>query len=300
MSSTKTNLTLRILHAASKGKYAILAQSCYDTQSVVALIKAAEDADSPAIAQLFPVTMAQFGIHFVRYVVEACHAAKVPISVHVDHAGNDEDISRVLDFADQGAAVDSIMIDCSHHETDEENIAMAKPYCQRAAALGMAVEVELGRLAGGEDGVRVIDDGALTKPAKAKRFLSELKVDLLAPSIGNIHGRYVNPPNFKLELLDELQQEIGPGTDSNALLVLHGTDDLPDSLFLDCLHRGAIKMNVNSWARDPQVKYWATHIKEQGLPELYDGGMKEFSRACTRFLHLFGSAGKASTVPATY
>jgi hypothetical protein len=79
---------------------------------------------------------------------------------------------------------------------------------------------------------------------------------LLAPSIGNIHGRYINPPDFKLELLDELQKEVGPGTDANALLVLHGTDDLPDELFRDCLCRGAVKMNVNSWARDPQVKYW--------------------------------------------
>lgn len=111
----------------------------------------------------------QFGVHFVRFTVEACHAAKVPISVHVDHAGNDEDITRVLDFADQGAAVDSIMIDCSHHETDEDNIAMAKPYVLRASKLGMAVEVELGRLAGGEDGVRTIDEGALTKPSKGKK-----------------------------------------------------------------------------------------------------------------------------------
>lgn len=88
--------------------------------------------------------------------------------MHVDHAASDEDIKRVLDFAEQGAAVDSIMIDCSHHESDEENLAMAKPYCERAASLGMVVEVELGRLAGGEAGVRTIDEGALTKPAKGE------------------------------------------------------------------------------------------------------------------------------------
>lgn len=81
-------------------------------------------------------------------------------------------------------------------------------------------------------------------------------LQLLAPSIGNIHGRYINPPNFRLDLLDELQKEVGPGTASNSILVLHGTDDLPDELFKDCIRRGAIKINVNSWARDPQVKYW--------------------------------------------
>lgn len=100
--------------------------------------------------------------------MEACHAAKVPISVHVDHAGTDEDIARVLDWAEQGAAVDSVMIDCSHHDTDEDNIKMAKPYCERATKLGLVVEVELGRLAGGEQGVRTIDEGALTRPEKGK------------------------------------------------------------------------------------------------------------------------------------
>lgn len=200
--------------------------------------------------------MAQFGIHFTRFVIQACHAAKVPIAVHVDHAGTDEDIGRVLEWAQQGVAVDSIMIDCSHHDSDEENIAMAKPYCDRAQRFGMAVEVELGRLAGGEAGVRTVPDGALTKPDKAQRFLDELNVDLLAPSIGNIHGPYVNPPSFHLDLLEELQRSVGPGTKSDAIIVLHGTDTLADSLFRDCVERGCVKINVNSWARDPQVTYW--------------------------------------------
>ncbi|CAO1632904.1 unnamed protein product [Jaminaea pallidilutea] len=293
MTAASNNRTLQILKAASDGKYAILAQSCYDTQSVLALIRAAEAARSPALAQLFPVTMKQFGIHFVKFVVEACHAAKVPIAVHVDHAATDEDIGRVLDFADQGAAVDSIMIDCSHHDTDEDNIKAAKPHCIRAKKLGMAVEVELGRLSGGEDGVQTITEGALTDPSKAERFLTELNVELLAPSIGNIHGRYINPPDFRLSLLDQLQSKIGPSTKSDALIVLHGTDDLPDELFKDCIRRGCVKMNVNSWCRDPQVASWTQNMGSKGLPDVYDEGMDAFGKAATRFFHLFGSAGKA-------
>lgn len=162
------NLTLRILQAAHEGGYAINAQSCYDAQSVIALVRAAEEARSPALCQLFPVTMAQFGKPFVKFCLDTCHAASVPIAVHLDHAASDEDITRALDWAEQGVALDSIMIDCSHHDTDEDNIAMAKPYVQRANSLGMAVEVELGRLAGGEAGVRVIEEGMLTKPEKGK------------------------------------------------------------------------------------------------------------------------------------
>lgn len=291
--SSENNLSLKILKAASKGKYAILAQSCYDVQSVIALIRAAEQTNSPAIAQLFPITMAQFGMHFTRFVIESCHSAKVPISVHVDHAGTKEDIERVLDWAEKGISVDSIMIDCSHFDTDEENIAMAKPFCQRAERVGIAVEVELGRLAGGEAGVRTIPKGALTKPEKAEKFLNELNVDLLAPSIGNIHGQYINPPNFHLNLLEELQEKIGNGTKTDAIIVLHGTDTLSDQLFRDCVKRGCIKINVNSWARDPQVKYWEKNMEKQGLPDAYEGGMQEFEKACKRFFTLLGSEGKA-------
>lgn len=237
--------------------------------------------------------MAQFGKPFVRFCLETCHNASVPIAVHLDHAATDEDISRALDWAEEGVALDSIMIDCSHFDSDEENINMAKPYVQRANKLGMAVEVELGRLAGGEAGVRVIEEGMLTKPEKAERFLKELGAQMLAPSIGNIHGRYINPPDFHLDLLTTLQKTVGPGTGCNSYLVLHGTDDLPDELFKDCVKRGAVKINVNSWARDPQVEYWAKHLGKDGLPEVYDGGMKEFEKVCERFFDLFGSAGKA-------
>jgi fructose-bisphosphate aldolase class II len=56
-------------------------------------------------------------------------------------------------------------------KTDEENIAIARPYVERAAKCGVAVEVELGRLEGGEAGLRTISDAKLTDPAKASAFI---------------------------------------------------------------------------------------------------------------------------------
>lgn len=110
----------------------------------------------------------------------------------------------------------------------------------------MAVEVELGRLAGGEQGVREIPEGALTKVDKADKFLSELGVQMLAPSIGNIHGRQDDPRgNFRLDLLRSLHSAVGPRSKTGAYLVLHGTDDVPDDLFEECVKAGARKINMN-------------------------------------------------------
>jgi fructose-bisphosphate aldolase class II len=94
--------------------------------------------------------------------------------------------------------------------------------------------------------------------------------------------------------LEELQSRIGPGTKSDAIIVLHGTDTLSDKLFRDCVERGCVKINVNSWARDPQVEFWQHNVEKLGLPDLYEGGMDKFAEACTRFFHLLGSANKAA------
>lgn len=56
-------------------------------------------------------------------------------------------------------------------QNDEENISIAKPYVDRAHKCGIAVEVELGRLEGGEAGLRMISDAKLTDPTKAKSFM---------------------------------------------------------------------------------------------------------------------------------
>lgn len=100
-----------------------------------------------------------------------CHNATVPISVHLDHATDAEHIELALSLAEEGTVLDSIMIDASHADTDEENIAIAAPYIARAQDLGMATEVELGRLEGGEAGLREITGGMLTDPAKAVHFM---------------------------------------------------------------------------------------------------------------------------------
>jgi hypothetical protein len=81
-------------------------------------------------------------------------------------------------------------------------LLQSKVHVDRATAAGVAVEVELGRLEGGEAGLRVITDAQLTNPDKAEHFMRESGATLLAPSIGNLHGIYMSPPEdqFKLDL----------------------------------------------------------------------------------------------------
>ncbi|KAI0671068.1 aldolase [Trametes maxima] len=287
--SLTNNRTLAILRKAEAEGYGVLAQACYDANCVIGLVRAAERSRSPAIIMMFPVTL-QFGKGpWLQFCLNAAHQASVPISVHLDHATDPEHLELALSLAEQGVAFDSIMVDASHAETDEENIALARPYVERAEKLGIAVEVELGRLEGGEAGLRMISDAKLTRPEKALPFIEGTGARVLAPSIGNLHGSYINPPNFKQDILRDLQQTF----QGSIPLCLHGTDELPDELFKECIRNGISKININSWGRDPYAKKLAEGLKNKPFPDAVEGATKVFESVCERFFTLFGSAGKA-------
>lgn len=76
-------------------------------------MRAAEKARSPAMVQVFPATLEQLGRPFLRFCLDICREASMPISVHLDYFGTEEDINLALTWAEQGIVLDSIMIDCS-------------------------------------------------------------------------------------------------------------------------------------------------------------------------------------------
>ncbi|EGO03100.1 hypothetical protein SERLA73DRAFT_176616 [Serpula lacrymans var. lacrymans S7.3] len=285
----KGNRTLDILRKAEDEGYGILAQSCYDAHSVIGLVRAAERCRSPAVVNLFPITLAYGKGPFLQFCLNAAHQASVPIAVNLDHATDPEHLELALSLAEQGIAFDSIMVDASHADTDEENIVLARPYVQRAEKCGIAVEVELGRLEGGEAGLRMISDAKLTNPDKAETFMKGTGALVLAPSIGNLHGSYINPPNFRQDILKDLQSKFK----GKIPLCLHGTDELPDNLFVECIKNGVSKINVNSWGRDPYAKQLAIGLQTKSFPEAVEEATEVFASVCERFMKLFGSAGKA-------
>ncbi|KAF9467684.1 ketose-bisphosphate aldolase [Collybia nuda] len=289
MSDFQGNRSLDILHKAERGGYGILSQTCYDTQMAIGLVRAAEHARSPAILQLFPVTLAYGKGPFLQFCLDVAHNASVPIAVHLDHATDPEHLELALTLAEQGIAFDSIMVDASHADTDEENIAIARPYVERARNVGVAVEVELGRLEGGEAGLRMISDAKLTNPGKAEIFMRETGAIILAPSIGNLHGSYINPPNFRQEILKDLKKVFY----GKVPICLHGTDELPDTLFLECIRNGVSKININSWGRDVYAKRLGESLLSKPFPDAVEEATEVFANSCDRFFRLFGSAGKA-------
>ena len=77
-------------------------------------------------------------------------------------------------------------------------------------------------------------------------------------------------------------------------LCLHGTDDLPDTLFQECIANGISKINVNSWAREPYLEVVKAGLNAgKPYPEIIEESTEAFAKVCGRFMDMFGSSGRA-------
>lgn len=192
------NETIQILTAAERGGYGVIAPVVYNAEQIIACIRAAESKRSPLIIQLFPWAISFSNGLLVHFAAQAAKSAKVPISVHLDHA-QDEDMIR---HAVNWLPFDSIMVDMSHHER-EENLAKTKELVALCHENWIATEAEPGRIEGGEDGIAdtAVLEGVMTTKEDVEEFIA-CGVDLLAPAFGNIHGEYgKRGPQFDFERL---------------------------------------------------------------------------------------------------
>ena len=117
------------------------------------------------------------------------------------------------------------MIDASH-EPFERNIALTKEITERAHDRGIAVEAELGVLAGIEDvGDSASGKAHCTDPDQAAEFVERSGCDSLAVAVGTSHGAYKfkGDASLNLDVLGRIQKAL-PGFP----LVLHGASSVPE------------------------------------------------------------------------
>lgn len=127
-----------------------------------------------------------------------------------------------------------------------------------------------------------------TTPEEVEDFLAA-EIDLLAPSIGNIHGDYGPAgPQLDFDRLFKVNSQIN----SRVVMALHGTNDFAPEIMQRCIQRGAIKLNINKLILDSWNVYVKEHAQEP-LMQLMDGGMDVLQAEVERWMDICGSSGKA-------
>ncbi|MCG1012879.1 ketose-bisphosphate aldolase [Tepidanaerobacter sp. GT38] len=199
----------------------------------LSIIKGACEVEYPVIIQISPPSLKLSGSEYIFNIVNmAAKNTNVPISLHLDHGRTMEDIKNAIDNG-----FSSVMIDGSHLSY-EENIELTKHVTSYCHNLGITVEAELGILKGKEDSEEIVEQD-LTDPDAVENFCSKTKCDLLAISIGNIHGL-----QKKAEIDIDLLNKIHKSTDIP--LVIHGGSGLPDEVLKKFKQYGIKKVNFSS------------------------------------------------------
>lgn len=269
-----------LLKAANEGGYAFPAVNVVGTNSVNAVLEAAAKAKSDVIVQLSnggaqfyagkgldPATAKVLGaVSAAQHVHLLAEHYGVCVVLHTDHA-NKSLIPWVEDLLTHGEQhferhgkplYSSHMLDLSE-ETLEFNLGECARILERAAKIGMSIEIELGVTGGEEDGVgHDVDASAdnshlYTQPAdvlQAWQKLSPLGHFSIAASFGNVHGVY-KPGNVQLrpEILKNSQALVSEtcGLGHNPLaLVFHGGSGSEESKIKEAVGYGVFKMNIDT------------------------------------------------------
>ena len=159
-----TSLT-ELLHNAQASNYAVGGFNVYNLEGIKAVVTAAEAERSPAILQLHPSAFRFHGSALLFACLESARNSRVPMLVHLDHATKTSDIEWALS---QG--ITSIMADGSEG-SPSENVGFTSQMSLLARQYGAAVEAELGRLSGNEDGLSIPEyEARLTDPSPGCGF----------------------------------------------------------------------------------------------------------------------------------
>ncbi|CAN6624194.1 hypothetical protein TRVA0_009S02960 [Trichomonascus vanleenenianus] len=282
------NKTLDILSKAEAGNYGVPCVNCYNTDGVLGTIRAAEAKNSPAMIQVFPWSIHQFGSLFINFCVDACRNAKVPVALHLDHAMEEDIILRAIDMG-----FDSVMIDMSRL-SPEENKIQTKKLAAIAHSKQVATEAELGRIDGAEDGVlpsAAKIQALITKPEEASSYVNDTGVTMLAPSFGNIHGDYHCDPREVIDFgaLEKIRDALA----GSVPIVLHGTNDFDEELVQRCVRLGVRKFNINKIAAQDYYEFLERSYGKVELTKVIEGSIDEFQKGVERVIDWLGSGGKA-------
>lgn len=163
-----------------------------------------------------------------------------PIGLHLDHGKSFEDVKACVD-----AGFTSIMVDASDQDF-EGNIREVKRTVEYCHFYNIPVEAELGAIMGKEDDDSCEAD-CKTDPALVKEFVERSGCDILAVSIGNVHGLDATP-KVDLELLKKIADV------SLVPLVLHGGSGIPFDQVKAMKDYNMIKVNYGSDLRKAYIE----------------------------------------------
>jgi len=184
-----------------------------------------------------------------------------PIFLNADHHYSFDSVKNALDAGYDSAIIDAVKLPL------EENISLTKKCIDYAKELlqkegrDILIEAELGFIGQSSKLLDSIPEGiseaTMTKPEDAKYFVEQTGVDLLAPSVGNVHGMIKGGnPKLDIERIKEIREACG------VPLVLHGGSGISDEDFTNAIKAGISIIHINTEIRVAYKEALEKYLKE--------------------------------------
>ena len=222
-----------VLTAAQQARSGLGAFNVIQLEHAEAIVAGAEAAGRPTVLQLSENAVRYHGAlaPVGRAMLEIADAAAVPVVVHLDHATDLDLVAEAL-----ALGFTSVMYDGSTLPV-EENLAATRGVVERAHALGVSVEAEIGEI-GGKDGVHA--PGVRTRPEDAAEFVAATGIDAVAVAVGSSHAMTTRTAQLDLALVSAIRDAVP------VPLVLHGSSGVPDDHLREAVAAGMTKINIST------------------------------------------------------
>lgn len=224
----------------------------FDLQAITA---AHNKACHPAILMLSANAIAFSRLTYLLQLFQAARAeSKVRLYLQLDHG---HDIDLIKECINIG--FDLVMADFSSEDL-ESNISKTREVVDLAHKVGIMVEGGLGIIPTLRSEGQ-INKEHLTRPESVSKFVEQTGVDLLAISVGNVHGVNRQKPSLNIELIKAIGQEL------RVPLVLHGADFYSNSVLHQAFQNGIIKANLGPELRRSYVEALRSSIVRQDMTD---------------------------------
>lgn len=280
--------TATMLDKARRKGYCIGAFNVVDYLSMEVVIETAANQRAPVIVQTSPTVVKQYGaVSLVTMAKLLVDRNPTQVGLHLDHG---TDLAMIQECI--AAGFSSVMIDASHKPFDE-NISQTKEIVQLAHAHNVAVEAEIGIVAGVEDDIIVdMHDEIYTSPEEAITFQSRTECDFLAVAIGTAHGFYDAKPRLDINTLRILRAR------ADFPLVVHGGSGLGFMTLHELVQAGASKLNISSQLKktylDALQEYLGQFVHEYNPLRMFAHARNELAAMVTSYVQVLGSCDQVN------
>ncbi|MCM2339501.1 MAG: class II fructose-bisphosphate aldolase [Burkholderiales bacterium] len=215
-----------------------------------------------------------------------------PIFLNADHHYGFDSVKGAIDAGYDAAIIDRVELSL------EENIVLTKKCVDYAKEFSesnnkdILIEAELGFIGVSskllDDIPEGVSEDTMTKPEDAKYFVERTGIDLLAPSVGNIHGMVKGGnPKLDIERIKTIREA------SNVPLVLHGGSGISDEDFKEAIKAGISIIHINTEIRvaykEAVEKYLDENEKEVAPYKILQPAVEAIEKVVESRLKLFNN-----------